>query len=140
MAIKSIDLPLSGLANGAVQEKLDMELNKIFENIHDPNTNATDKRAITIKLELVPDENRQTIKVNSNISIKLANIKDVSTTILTGKNIASGRIEARELKSSVPGQTYFDDDLNLRSDVGEPIDVIEREEARKVINLQENRR
>ena len=31
MAPKRIDLPLSGLANGAIQEKLDSELEKVFE-------------------------------------------------------------------------------------------------------------
>lgn len=140
MAQKRIDLPLSALANGAIQEKLDAELVKVFENIHDPNTKAEDKRVVTIKLEFVPDENRQTVKVNSNISIKLANIKDVSMTILTGKDITNGKIEAKELKSNTPGQTYFDDDLTPRTDIGVPVDVIEQElNRKKIINLQENR-
>lgn len=140
MSQKTIDLPLSKLANGAIQEKLDVELNKIFENIHDPNTKAEDKRSVTIKLEFVPDENRQTVKLNSNISIKLANVRDVSMTVLTGKNLTNGKVEAKELKSSVPGQTYLDpEDLTQKSDIGVPIDVIEREQNRKIINLQENR-
>ncbi|WP_433958795.1 replication terminator protein [Cytobacillus horneckiae] len=136
---KKIDLPLSALANGAIQEKLDYELEKLFNNIHDPNTKAEDKRAITIKLEFSPDENRQTVKVNTNISLKLANVRDVATTVLTGRDIANGKIEAKELKSGTPGQMYFDDDLTQKTDVGIPIDVIEREENRKIINLQENR-
>jgi hypothetical protein len=140
MKQKSIDLPLSLLANGAIQEKLDIELEKVFNNIHDPNTKAEDKRTVTIKLEFAPDENRQTVKVNSNISLKLANVKDVSMTILTGKDLSNGKIEAKELKSSAPGQTYLDPvDFMPKTDVGVPIDVIEREQNRKVINLQENR-
>lgn len=139
MPSKSIDLPLSALANGAVQEKMDYELEKLFNNIHDPNTKAEDKRAITIKIEFSPDENRQTVKMNTNISLKLANVKDVSTTVLTGKDISNGKIEARELKSGTPGQTYFDDDLTQKTDIGVPVDVIEREQKRKIINLQENR-
>lgn len=140
MAQKEIDLPLSRLANGAIQEKLDHELNKIFNNIHDPNTNAEDKRTVTIKLEFAPDENRQTIKLNSTISVKLANVKDTSVTVITGKDLSNGRIEARELKSKVPGQSYFDDDANVKTDVGDPVDVIEREQERKnIINLQKGR-
>lgn len=134
---KRIDLPLSALANGAIQEKMDYELEKLFNNIHDPNTKAEDKRSITIKIEFSPDENRQTVKVNSNISLKLANVKDVSTTVLTGKDIANGKIEARELKSGVQGQTYFDDNFTQKTDIGVPVDVIEREQKRKIINLQE---
>lgn len=141
MTERNIDLPLSNLANGGIQEKLDHELVKIFNNIHDPNTKAEDKRTVTIKLEFVPDENRQTVKVNSNISIKLANVKDTSVTVLTGKDLADGKVEARELKSNSPGQTYFDDDSYVKTDVGEPIDVIEKEkeEQRKIINLQQGR-
>jgi hypothetical protein len=134
---KNIDLPLSGLADGAVQEKLDYELQKIFNNIHDPNTPAKAKRSVTIKLEFEPDENRQTIKVASDFKTKLADVDGVSTTVLTGKDMHTGKIEARELKSNMPGQTYFDGE-EQKTDVGDPVDVIEKEEKRRnIINLQE---
>lgn len=137
MSHKNIDLPLSRLANGAIQEKLDYELNKVFNNIHDSNTKATDKRTVTIKLDFTPNETRQTVEVDSSFTTKLANVTGVSTTILTGKDIDSGNVEARELKSSMPGQTYFDDNAEQKTDVGEPVDVIEKEQQRKnIIDLQ----
>src|SRR5690625_3062249 len=125
--MKNIDLPLSDLANGAIQEKLDYELKKVFDNIHDSNTKPTDKRTVTIKLDFVPDENRQTVNVDSTFTTKLANVTGVSTTVLTGKDLTSGKVEAKELKSNMPGQTFFDSDAQIKTDVGEPIDVIERE-------------
>lgn len=134
--MKNIDLPLSDLANGAIQEKLDYELKKVFDNIHDSNTKPTDKRTVTIKLDFTPDENRQTVTVDSNFTTKLANVTGVATTVLTGKDLTSGKVEARELKSNMPGQTYFDDD-GVKTDVGEPVDVIEKEQQRKnIIDLQ----
>lgn len=135
---KRINLPLGKLANGAIQEKLDYELNKVFNNIHDLNTKATNQRSITIKLDFVPDENREVVTVESNFSTKLANIEGASTTILTGKNLDTGKVEAQELKSNIPGQTYFDDEGQPKTDVGEPVDVVEREEQRrnKIIDLQ----
>ncbi|WP_416149398.1 replication terminator protein [Salipaludibacillus sp. HK11] len=138
---KHIDLPLSNLAHGAIQEKLDGELVKVFANIHDPNTKAEAKRSITIKLEFEPDENRQAIKLNSDFTTKLANVEGVSTTVLTGKNLTSGTIEAKELKSGARGQTYMDfDEGELRHDTGEPVDVIKKEEDRRnIINLQKGR-
>ncbi|AMW99234.1 replication terminator protein [Rummeliibacillus stabekisii] len=139
MAQKKIDLPLSDLANGAIQEKLDYELQKVFNNIHDKNTKAKDKRSITIKLEFKPDDNRQTIAVSSDFTTKLADVEGVSMTVLTGRDLQTGAIEAKELKSKIPGQTYFDDDLVQKTGVGEPVDVIEQEQKRKIINLQENR-
>lgn len=141
MSKKQIDLPISGLAHGAVQEKLDGELKKIFDNIHDNNTKATDKRVVTIKLEFSPDENREVITLNSTFTTKLASVEGVSTTILTGRDIGSGSVEARELKSRSKGQTYMDtDDLTYKTDVGDPIDVVEKEMKNKaVIDLQKKR-
>lgn len=134
---KNIDLPLSDLANGAIQGKLDYELKRVFENIHDPNTKATEKRTVTIKLDFTPNENRQTVNVDSNFTSKLANVEGVSTTVLTGKDLTTGKVEAKELKSNMPGQTFFDSDGEIRTDIGEPVDVIEKEmERKKIIDLQ----
>lgn len=134
-----INLPFSNLAEGAIQEKLDYELEKVFDNIHDPNTKATDKRTVTIKLDFTPDENRQTVNVDSNFTTKLANVTGVATTVLTGKDLGSGKVQAQELQSNIPGQTFFDfdNDGTVRTDVGEPVDVIEKEmENKKIIDLQ----
>jgi hypothetical protein len=138
---KEIDLQVSELANGAIQEKLNGELEKVFKNIHDPNTNAEGKRAITIKLEFVPDEQRKVIKVASSFTTKLTPVEGVSTTVLTGRDLESGKVEAHELRSTVPGQTYLDtDDGQPKTDIGEPIDVIEKEEKRQqIIDLQKKR-
>lgn len=139
---KEINLQLSLLAEGAIQEKLDGELQKIFSNIHDPNTSATAKRVATIKLEFKPDDNRQVVTVSSDFTTKLAPVEGVSTTVLTGREINTGKVEAKELKSSVPGQTYIDpEDGQVKTDTGEPVDVIEKEEAKQqqIIDLQKKR-
>ncbi|EOI57458.1 hypothetical protein [Enterococcus gilvus] len=139
---KPIDLQLSELANGAVQEKLDGELQKVFANIHDPNTAATAKRGVTIKLEFKPDETRKVISLSSDFTTKLAPVEGVATTVLTGKDLTTGKVEAHELKSEVPGQTYIDTDTGQpKTDVGQPIDVIEKEEAKnqQIIDLQKKR-
>ena len=139
---KEIDLQLSELANGAIQEKLNGELEKVFANIHDPNTSATAKRGVTIKLEFKPDENRQVVTVSSDFSVKVAPVEGISTTVLTGKDIATGKVEAHELKSVAPGQTYIDTDTGQpKTDIGEPIDVVEKEmqKNQQVIDLQQKR-
>lgn len=138
---KEIDLQLSDLANGAIQEKLNGELDKVFSNIHDPNTPPTVKRTITIKLDFKPDETRKVISLSSDFATKLAPVDGVVTTVLTGKDLSTGKVEAHELKSNVPGQTYIDpDDGKLKTDIGQPIDVIEKEEKQQqVIDLQKKR-
>lgn len=137
---KQIDLPLSHLASGAIQEKLDGELQKVFDNIHDPNTDPKDKRAITIKLEFKPDENREVISLSSDFTTKLAKVEGVATTLITGRDINTGFIEARELMSGLKGQTYMDvDEGVVKTDVGEPVDAIEQEKSSQVIDLQRKR-
>lgn len=139
---KEIELNLAELANGAIQEKLDGELEKIFNNIHDPNTSATAKRGVTIKLEFKPDENRKVITMTSDFAPKLAPVTGVSTTVLTGKDLTTGTVEAHELKSEAPGQTYIDTETGQpKTDVGQPIDVVEKEQAKQnqVIDLQKKR-
>lgn len=139
---KEIDLNLSQMAYGAIQEKLDKELEAVFKNIHDPNVPAKRKRKITITLDFTPDEKRQTVNLATGIKSVLAPTEEVETTVLTGKDIKTGRIEAHELNSGAPGQTYFDpEDSRLKTDVGEPVDVVEKETKTKakVIDLQEKR-
>ena len=139
--MKNIDINILQLAQGVVQEKLDREFEKVFENIQDPNVNATAKRTITLKIDLVPDDVRQVVKTNVTATSKLAPTDPVTTTILTGKDLTTNKIEARELQSGVPGQTYIDEKGDLRTDTGEPVDVIEKETRKKskVIDLQEKR-
>ncbi len=139
--MKNIDINILQLAQGAVQEKLDREFEKVFENIQDPNVKATAKRTITLKIDLVPDDVRQVVKTNVSATSKLAPTDPVATTILTGKDLTINKIEARELQSGVPGQTYIDEKGDLRTDTGEPVDVIEKETKKKskVIDLQEKR-
>lgn len=137
MSDKFIDLDLTNLSDGGVQEKFDMAMQKLLENIHDPNTKATAKRKLTLTLTLEPDDNRQAIKTTSNVSSTLAPLTDISTTILTGRN-ASGQIEAKELKSRVPGQTFFDStDGKFKDDVGTPIEDIEKQN--QVVDLQKKK-
>lgn len=139
--MKNIDINILQLAQGAVQEKLDREFEKFFENIQDPNVKATAKRTITLKIDLVPDDVRQVVKTNVTATSKLAPTDPVTTTILTGKDLTTNKIEARELQSGVPGQTYIDEKGDLRTDTGDPVDVIEKETKKKskVIDLQEKR-
>lgn len=139
--MKNIDINILQLAQGAVQEKLDREFEKVFENIQDPNVKATAKRTITLKIDLVPDDVRQVVKTNVTATSKLVPTDPVTTTILTGKDLTTNKIEARELQSGVPGQTYIDEKGDLRTDTGDPVDVIEKETKKKskVIDLQEKR-
>ena len=59
---------LKDMANGAIKERLDYEMGRVIQNISDPNTKATAKRTITVKITLEPDEERQHVEVSATAS------------------------------------------------------------------------
>jgi len=99
-------LKLSNLGNGGVEELFGIELQRVLKDVMNPNTNAEAKRSITLKVDFVPDENRDIGETIINLSSKLAG-SSFSTRVAFGRD-KTGKVEARELFSGQ--QTLFDDD------------------------------
>ncbi|HEL1763685.1 TPA: hypothetical protein TXY87_001372 [Streptococcus suis] len=136
MAKNIIGLDLSSIADGGLQEKLNNELARVIENILDPNTDPTVKREVSIKLVLKPNDQRNSVDTIMEVKSKLATQVKLSTTILVGQNYETGEIHANELLSAMPGQTFFDNDAVLRTDTGQPIDEIEKEDNPAIIDFK----
>jgi|SRR5690625_828254 len=131
---KYIDFNIAELQEGAVQEKIEKEVERIMSNILDLDTDATKKRKLTITIDFTPDENRQVIGIDAQVKSTLAPQVSVGTTMLAGRNMDTGFIEARELNSGTPGQTFIDDSGDLKTDVGDPID-----DEGNIIDFNKNR-
>lgn len=142
MAEQLFNFDLSKIADGGAQEKFTTELQKVADNILDLNTESKTKRKVTIDLTFIPNDKRDAVDVAVDVKSKLAPQVGVTTTMLLGQNIDTGMVAVAELKSGVPGQTYFDtEDETIKTDTGEPIDDIEAESDSKeskgnVIDLQ----
>lgn len=120
---KNIDFNIAELQEGAVQEKIDSEIQKLMTNILDLNTDLKFKRKLEVHFTFeVTDEKRSVIGVDAQVKTKLAPPVTVGTTMLAGRNLDTGFIEARELNSGTPGQTFISDDGTLKTDVGDVID------------------
>ena len=123
--MNNIDFNISELAEGAVQEKIDQEVRKIVANILDVNTAFKPSRKLIIDVEFSSDSTRQVIETNVTVKSKIQPSESVSTLMMAGRNDA-GYIQAAELKSSAPGQMFFDaNDSTLKTDIGVPVDEIE---------------
>ena len=123
--MNNIDFNISELAEGAVQEKIDQEVRKIVANILDVNTAFKPSRKLIIDVEFSSDSTRQVIETNVTVKSKLQPSESVSALMMAGRG-DSGYIHAAELKSSAPGQMYFDaNDSTLKTDVGIPVEEIE---------------
>lgn len=138
MTDKTIKLDLSQIGEGGLQEKVDKELEKVIVNILDPNTETKTARKLVITLTMKSDDTRQTVSTTMEVKSTLAPQKAIATTVLVGQD--DNQVYANELKSSIPGQTYFDDKAILRTDVGEPIEDIEKGINNDVIDFNKQKK
>jgi hypothetical protein len=76
---------LATIGGGALGELFDAELGRILSNISDPNTSATQKRAMTITLNFKPGRERDVAEVSLKCESKLAGIQTVQTQLFLGK-------------------------------------------------------
>lgn len=90
------------MARGAIEERIDLEMARIIDNILDPNTKATAKRKLTVVFEIQPDSERQTLNVFTTAKSTLAPTNPVATALYVGK--VNGQVQAVEMTAQLPGQ------------------------------------
>lgn len=95
------------LAAGAVPERVNEAFRKVMDNILDPNTKATAKRAITITYTFAPDEDRADIRIGIEVKEKTAPLKSVSTGLYMMAD-SDGIPVALEQMPMPAGQMTFD--------------------------------
>jgi hypothetical protein len=90
------NLQIQDLRNGGVLELLNNEINKVTDDIADPNKEAKEKRTISLTLEFAPNEDARMGTVKATVASKLGKQKAVTASLFfgydNGKGIASERI------------------------------------------------
>ena len=125
-----INVQLSEIDNGGLQQRFENELARVIENIIDPNTDPDKKRKIQINIEVVPKGNRDDVALAMEVKSTLLPRRKVYADVLIDTD--GEGVYANELRSGVRGQTYFDPtDSTLKTDEGEPIEKIEEKELEK---------
>ena len=80
-------ITLSGLADGAALELWQNALERVLQNIEDPNTDTKSKRHIRLECVFsVADEERRVGDVEVRCSTKLAGVKGVKTLVYIGRH------------------------------------------------------
>lgn len=113
-------IDLNEYAGGALQEYVSIEIQRVMDNIADPNTDFKQKRKMTLTLTFESNENRDVTTVDIQAKSTLASMKSVGTTMLIGRD-GQGNVLGKELKSGVPGQVYLDEKGEVRHDTGEKV-------------------
>ncbi|MHC1744867.1 MAG: hypothetical protein AB9873_17820 [Syntrophobacteraceae bacterium] len=70
----------------AAVELFNVEFQRVLDNCLDPNTKATEKREVTLKVKIKPDEDRESCLVEIHATSKLAAIRPYPTNIFLGKD------------------------------------------------------
>ena len=96
------------MARGAFEERVDYEMDKVIQNILDPNTKATAKRKISVTLELIPSADRRTITVQSTAKCSLTPTDPVTTSLYITNAPSTGELLVAEMVPQVPGQLNMD--------------------------------
>ncbi|TCJ05063.1 replication terminator protein [Cytobacillus praedii] len=114
-------IDLNTFADGALSERANVELQKILENIHDPNTDAKKTRKLTLTITLSADDKRDVVLTNVVAKSTLAPAKPIESKLIMDMD-NKGKITGAELKSGIKGQTYIDVDAEeIKDDLGTKI-------------------
>ena len=103
------------MMNGAIGERTAYELTRIMKNCRDFNTEAKKARTLTIKLSIVPTENRDSVAVRAEVSSKLVPVKPIDGALLLGGTDAEPVV--MEYTPQVPGQQSFDPSVDTEPKV-----------------------
>ena len=95
------EISILDMMNGAIGERTAYELTH-HENCRDFNTEAKKARTLTIKLSIVPTENRDSVAVRAEVSSKLVPVKPIDGALLLGGTDAEPIV--MEYTPQVPGQ------------------------------------
>lgn len=113
-------IDLNSFAEGAMAERFDVELQKILENIADPNTDAKKVRKLTLTISLKADDKRDVVLTNVVAKSTLAPAKEIEAKLLMDLD-GRGKVTGAELKSGVRGQTYITEEGYVADDRGQKI-------------------
>jgi hypothetical protein len=124
-------IDIATLANGALNEQVAWEFQKVLENISDPNTDPYKKRKIIICLNVEGDDNRDITDVTFQTKSILVPARSISTRIAFEKR--GNTMIAEELKkSAMKGQLTIDE----RGLPVEPLISNTNTTERKAVNVE----
>ncbi len=106
-------ISLSQIAQGELEEKFQMALAKVLQNLTDVNTEFKKKRSINIALDFAINEQRTDVFCNIRVNTKLSPSLPAKTNMGLFKDLKTGRITIEEYGSRLRGQTKLPDETTI---------------------------
>ena len=112
--MKHIDL--EQIAGGKLSVQLNKALEKITENVQDPNTDAQKVRKINVSISFRPNDERNFVATTVETKLSLAPELGATTALSMGRDLRTGEVEAVEIFNQIPGQMNVDDVIDQEED------------------------
>lgn len=100
---------LEEFAGGKISVQLNKALEKVTENIQDPNTDAQKVRKINVSISLRPNDERNFVSTTVETKLSLAPELGATTALSMGRDLRTGEVEAIEIFNQIPGQMSVND-------------------------------
>lgn len=100
---------LEEFAGGKLSVQLNKALEKVTENIQDPNTDAQKVRKINVSISLRPNDERNFVSTTVETKLSLAPELCATTALSMGRDLRTGEVEAIEIFNQIPGQMSVND-------------------------------
>lgn len=107
---------LEQFAGGKLSVQLNKALEKVTENIQDPNTDAQKVRKINVSISFRPNDERNFVATTVETKLSLAPELGATTALSMGKDLRTGEVEAVEIFNQIPGQMNVDDVIDQEED------------------------
>ena len=100
---------LEEFAGGKLSVQLNKALEKVTENIQDPNTDAQKVRKFNVSISLRPNDERNFVSTTVETKLSLAPELGATTALSMGRDLRTGEVEAIEIFNQIPGQMSVND-------------------------------
>ena len=107
---------LEQFAGGKLSVQLNKALEKITENVQDPNTDAQKVRKINVSISFRPNDERNFVATTVETQLSLAPELGATTALSMGRDLRTGEVEAVEIFNQIPGQMNVDDVIDQEED------------------------
>lgn len=107
---------LEQFAGGKLSVQLNKALEKVTENIQDPNTDAQKVRKINVSISLRPNDERNFVSTTVETKLSLAPELGATTALSMGRDLRTGEVEAIEIFNQIPGQMSINDVIDQEED------------------------
>ena len=107
---------LEQFAGGKLSVQLNKALEKVTENIQDPNTDAQKVRKINVSISFRPNDERNFVATTVETKLSLAPELGATTALSMGRDLRTGEVEAVEIFNQIPGPMNVDDVIDQEED------------------------